>query len=182
MSASPLIEEFRTLRATIAQRGTARVWLQWTGLAVWAVLLTAVLAWLPLPAAALLPLLVLAASFELARGLHMGVERIGRYLQVFHESSDGGPQWEHVAMAMGPKVPGAGGHPLALPFFLMATVLNGLAVLLPGPQPIEWATLLVPHLAFAAWLLVSDRRMRAQRGLELAEMRRIKEQGLAAGG
>ena len=165
-------EEFRALRHVIAQRGTARVALQWAGLATWAALLIAVLVTLPYPVAAVIPLLVLAAAFELARGLHLGVERIGRYLQVFHEqdaSSGDGPRWEHVAMALGPRVPGAGGHPLALPFFLMATVVNGLAVILPGPQPVEWATMLVPHLAFIAWMLVCDRRMRAQRATELAE-------------
>jgi hypothetical protein len=151
--------------------------LQWTGLAVWAALLVAVLVTLPYPVAAAIPLLVLAAAFELARGLHLGVERLGRYLQVFHEqdaSSGDAPRWEHVAMALGPRVPGAGGHPLALPFFLMATAVNGLAVIVPGPQPIEWATLLVPHLAFVAWMFVCDRRMRAQREQELAALTRLK--------
>jgi hypothetical protein len=170
-------DEFRALRYVIAQRGTARVALQWAGLATWAALLIAVLVSLPYPVAAVLPLLVLAATFELARGLHLGVERIGRYLQVFHEqdaSNGDGPRWEHVAMALGPRVPGAGGHPLALPFFLMATVANGLAVILPGPQPIEWATMLVPHVAFIAWMLACDRRMRAQREQELAALTRIK--------
>ena len=30
-------------------------------------------------------------------------------------------------------VPGVGGHPLFVPLFLMATALNYLAVMLPGP-------------------------------------------------
>ena len=39
--------------------------------------------------AALLPLLVLAAGFEAIFALHINVERIGRYLQVFHDAMAG---------------------------------------------------------------------------------------------
>ena len=173
-------DEFRALRYAIAQRGTARVAVLWAGVVAWALLLTGTLAWLPFPVAAAIPLLVLVATFEAARTLHLGAERIGRYLQVFHEASsdgDGGPRWEHVAMTLGPRVPGAGGHPLGVPVFLMATLLNGLAVMVPGPQPVEWISMLVPHLAFVAWMAVCDRRMRRQREQELAALTRIRTSG-----
>jgi hypothetical protein len=173
------VDEFRALRHAIAQRSTARVAVLWAGVVAWALLLTGTLAWLAFPVAAAIPLLVLVATFEAARTLHLGAERIGRYLQVFHESSDdaGGPRWEHVAMTLGPRVPGAGGHPLGVPVFLMATLLNGLAVVVPGPQPVEGIAMLVPHLAFVAWMVVCDRRMRAQREQELAALSRIKTSG-----
>lgn len=151
--------------------------LLWAGVVAWAALLTAVMAWLPLPVAACLPLSVLIATFEAVRTLHLGVERIGRYLQVFHEPAtpeSDGPGWEHVAMALGPRVPGAGGHPLGAPLILAATLVNGLAVVLPGPTPIEWRAMLVVHAAFAAWVVAGDRRMRAQRARELEALERIR--------
>ena len=83
-------------------------------------------------------------------------------------------------MALGPRVPGAGGHPLGVPVFLMATLLNGLAVMVSGPQRVEWVSMLVPHLAFVAWMAVCDRRMRAQRATELRELERLRRDGVTS--
>ncbi len=178
MTSTPQIEEFRALRDTIGRRGTVRVVLQWAGLVAWAPVLAAVLVWLPFPVAAAVPLLLLVATFEAARTLHLGIERIGRYLQVFHEPDPPAPgdaRWEHVAMALGPRVPGAAGHPLGVPVFLMATLLNGLAVMIPGPQPVEWIAMLLLHLAFVAWMAVCDQRMRRQREQELAALTLMRD-------
>src|SRR5947209_377037 len=79
------VEEYRALRDTIRERGTTRVWVFIAGLAVWAALVIATAALAALPVATLLPLLVLAAVFEAVLSLHIGVERIGRYLQVYFE-------------------------------------------------------------------------------------------------
>jgi hypothetical protein len=171
--------EFHVLRDTIRSRGGARPIVLLAGLVAWATLLLAVLAWLPLPLASLIPLMVLLATFEAIRTLHAGVERIGRYLQVFFEQPDAGssgeaPAWEHTAMAFGPVVPGAGGHPLFLPLFLLAAVLNFTAVLLPDPVSAELGALSVPHLAFVIWLLHCDRGMRKQRGVELARFQQLR--------
>jgi hypothetical protein len=139
--------------------------------------LTAVVAWLPYPIAAMIPLVVLAATFEAIRPLHFGAERIGRYLQVFHE--DAGerdrplrdtPSWERVAMSFG-KVPGAGGHPLFVPIFFLATLCNYIAVIIPGPLPIELGAMAIPHLALIAWFLGAARAVKSQRDIELARMR-----------
>ena len=72
------LEEYRALRATIRERGTARVSIAVAGFAAWAalVLTTATLA--TFPVATLLPLLFLALVFEAVFALHTGVERIGR--------------------------------------------------------------------------------------------------------
>ena len=51
----------------------------------------AVLVWLPNPLAAIVPLVVLVSTFEVVRVLHVGVERIGRYVQVFFEEPPGEP-------------------------------------------------------------------------------------------
>ena len=54
-------EEYRALRATIRERGTARVWLFVVGIMAWAALLFATASVTPeLPIAVLLPLLALA--------------------------------------------------------------------------------------------------------------------------
>jgi hypothetical protein len=169
--------EFRVLRETIRARGGLRLTLALAGLAVWAVTLVAVLAWLPYPIAGTIPLLLLVATFEVNRMLHLGVERIGRYLQVFYEESQspgsGTPAWERTAMTFGPTAPGAGGHPLLLPLFLFATLINFLSVVLPGPVPIELGVMTVPHVSFVIWTLYADRAMRQQREIELARFRAL---------
>jgi hypothetical protein len=178
-------EEYAALRATIRTRAGARPLVAFAGLSVWAGTLLSVLIWLQNPLAAVVPLLVLVAAFEVVRTLHLGVERIGRYLQVFFEETAAEdptpltpPAWERAAMIFGPSLPGAGGHPLFFPLFLMAVVVNGLAVILPGPLPLELGSLSVPHLAFIAWMLYCDRGMRKQRTTELARFRAIKKDSL----
>ena len=95
--------EFTVLRDTIRARGGTRPLAFLGGLIAWAALLIVVVVWLPLPLASLIPLLVLLSTFEVVRTLHLGVERIGRYLQVFHEESDDArltartPAWETTA-------------------------------------------------------------------------------------
>jgi hypothetical protein len=142
-----------------------------------------VLALLPIPVAAAIPLIALVVTFQVIRPLHFGAERIGRYVQVFYEE-DGNPErplsdtpsWERVAMRFG-AVPGVGGHPLFVPAFFMATAVNYLAVILPRPVMIEMAAMAVPHLAFLAWLVAADRAMRRQREIELRRMRELHRQG-----
>jgi len=82
------LEEYTALRTTIRERGTTRVWIFLVGIIAWAALTTATAALASSPLAVLLPLLILAATFEAVYALHVGVERIGRYLQVFYESDD----------------------------------------------------------------------------------------------
>jgi len=148
---------------------------------LWAAILTAVLVLLPYPVAAAIPLLILAVTFEVIRPLHFGAERIGRYLQVFYEEQgepgrpmSDTPSWERVAMSFG-KVPGAGGHPLFVPVFFLATTVNYLAVLLPRPVAIEMSVMAIPHVAFLAWLLAADRAMRGQRAIELVRLQELSK-------
>jgi hypothetical protein len=173
--------EYLVLRKTIADRGALRPILVLGGFGIWGLLLVAVLTLLPFPVAATIPLLALAVTFEVIRPLHFGAERIGRYLQVFYEEAgDPGrsladtPSWERIAMSFG-AVPGVGGHPLFVPAFFMATAINYLAVVLPGPVAIELGAMALPHLAFIAWLVATDRAMRRQRAIELARMRDLHQ-------
>ena len=179
----PAATEYRVLRETIAARGGLRPILAIVGLGLWSLSLTLVLAWLPYPVATVIPLLLLFTTFEIIRPLHFGVERIGRYLQVFYEE-DGQPgrpfaetpSWERLAMRLS-AVPGSGGHPLFIPVFLLATIANTLPVLLAQPPAtlIELAALGVPHLAFVVWLLKTDRAMRSQRQSELTQFRALRD-------
>ena len=166
-------EEFAALRSTIRDRGTVRLILLPVTFGLWAGTAVATTAAIQLPIAALVPLLVLAAGFEAIYALHVNVERIGRYLQVFHEPNGG---WEHVAMTFGERFPGRGPDALFSALFLMATALNYLAVLLPGPEAIELSVMAIPHLALIAWLVASDRSMRAQRATELSRLRELYQQ------
>ena len=173
-------DEYRALRLAIAARGDLRARLFLAGIAAWAAALIAVLAVLPYPLTSMIPLAVLVAAFEAIRPLHFGAERIGRYLQVFHEERGDAarplaqtPAWERTAMVFGGGVPGAAGHPLYLPVFLIAAVVNYLAVILPGPLAEELALLAIPHVAFVAWLLIADRAVRSQRTRELARYREL---------
>lgn len=170
-------DEYRVLRKTIAARGSLRAILLVAGLAGWALVLVLVVAWVPNPVASAIPLVLLVAVFEALRGLHAGVERIGRYLQVFHEPAGppaAPPAWERTAMAFGPSLPGAGGHPLFIPVLVVATATNFLAVLLPGPLALELWTMAVPHTAFVIWMLIADRAARRQRATELARYQELK--------
>ncbi len=127
------VEEFRALRATIRERGTLRLGLAAIGLTAWAVLHLAAQAWLSSPVALLVPLLVLAGVFEAIFALHVGVERIGRYLQVAYEAhSDNGPRWEHTAEAFGRAATDPAGKLDALfaVVFVSATLLNLVPVVL----------------------------------------------------
>lgn len=179
---SAATDEYQALRATIGARSHVRVGLALGGFLGWAAVLVATLVALPFPVAAAIPLVVLLAAFEAIRPLHFGAERIGRYLQVFHEEADAGPggpleppAWERTAMLFGPSVPGAAGHPLFVPVFTVAAAVNFLAVVLPGPVPIELGAMAVLHLAFVAWLLRADRAMRAQRQADLVRYRALRD-------
>ena len=163
-------QEYAALRATIRERGTARMILLPLTFAIWAAVAVATTAAIQLPIGALLPLLVLAAGFEAIYALHINVERIGRYLQVFHEP-DGG--WEHVAMEFGRRFPGRGPDALFSALFLMATAINYLPVALGGTTPELIAGGLL-HLLLAFHIGTARSRASQQRQQDLERFLAIK--------
>jgi len=179
------IEEFKSLRATIRQRGSLRVSLFFATLTAWAAATIATAALAALPVAALLPLLLLAGGFEAVFQLHTGVERIGRYLEVFYDEPGAVPgrSWERVAMIYGRAHPGRT-DPLFSIFFALAAVLNFVPVLLAEPLQADVAVVGAIHLLFVARLVVARRSAARQRALELERFVRIKGAGEAgrAGG
>jgi hypothetical protein len=163
-------EEFAALRSTIRDRGTVRMILLPVTFGLWAAAAIATTATIQLPIAALVPLLLLAAGFEAIYALHANVERIGRYLQVFHEP-DGG--WEHVAMTFGQRFPGRGPDALFSTLFLMATALNYLPIALGGTTP-ELVAGGMLHLLLAVHIGTARSRASKQRALDLERFEAIR--------
>ena len=130
------------MRHTIRERGTARMVLLPLIFIGWAATAIATAAVITVAISTLVPLLVLAAGFEAIFALHVTVERIGRYVQVFHETEGG---WEHVAMSFGQRFPGAGPDPLFSRLFVFAISANFLPVVLGG-EMVEIVVVAVFHL------------------------------------
>ena len=116
------IAEYEALRSTIRERGSVRMCLILVGVIAWGVLTLALNASEFERAATLVPLMVLITTFEISFFIHTGVERVGRYLQVFYEDSEmfdedserpapseprggGSKGWENIVMDGRPKEP-----------------------------------------------------------------------------
>ena len=86
---SPSQSEFTVLRQTIAVRGTVRMALLPVTVIGWTSITVALLhGGLTLqPMLSLVSLSVLIGGFEAIHALNVGVERIGRYLQVYYEAN-----------------------------------------------------------------------------------------------
>jgi len=164
-------EEYRSLRATIRERGTARIWVFVVGIIGWAALITATAALASLPVATLLPLLVLVAVFEAVFSLHVGVERIGRYVQVFLENDSG---WEHAAMAFGQPLRGTRVDPLFSTCFLIAIQMKYVPVLLAEPVAIELWVVGAAHAIVAIRVVLARRSAARQRAADLKRFVELK--------
>jgi hypothetical protein len=169
------LEEYRALRATIRERGTARVWIFVIGLGIWGALVIGTASIQGLPEATLLPLLTLAGVFEAIFALHTGVERVGRYIQVFYESeSPDASNWEYTAMAFGRMFSGGASDPLFGRFFWIATVLNFIPAVLAGAVPVEWALIGLAHAIFVARVVAAERHAARQRAVDLEHFQRLR--------
>ncbi|HEY7789300.1 MAG TPA: hypothetical protein VIC33_02195 [Vicinamibacterales bacterium] len=168
------IEEYAALRATIRERGTARVWLAWAGIVGWATIVSVVASIGGRTLLLLPPLLVLAASFEGVFALHIGVERVGRYLQVVYESAASSLQWETAAMNFGRQFPARGSDPLFTWFFILATLANLLPLAwLASGKPGDLTIVAVAHLAFVIRIIRARRSAAGQRARDLDRFRQL---------
>jgi predicted membrane metal-binding protein len=169
-------DEYTALRATIRERGTTRVWIALVGMVGWAAAALATVALAVPPIVTLIPLLVLATTFEITFALHIGVERIGRYIQVFFEDQAGGAAWEHRIMAFGRSdARRIATDPLFVRSFLFGTLLNLLTAVLSAPVVIEWAFLGIAHALLAVRILMARREASGQRAADLARFRELKK-------
>ena len=126
------------------------------------------------PAATLLPLTVLVGGFEAVHALHVGAERIGRYIQVYYEADPDGPRWEATAMAVGPALPGGGIDPLFSLVFAGAALLSLFPTLVARPTPVELAVLGALHAAFIVRVVRARAAASRQRTAELESFRGLQ--------
>ena len=166
--------EFTALRATIGSRGTARMVLVPVVVISWASLAIVVVLFGDLPVAALPPLAVLVGGFEAINALHVGVERIGRYLQVFYEGAAGAPAWENTAMAVAPRVRGSGVDPLFTVVFAATTILNLTTALVPEPTPLETLVIGAFHAAFLVRIARARQVASSQRARDLRAFEELR--------
>lgn len=167
--------EFTELRRTIAVRGTVRLVLGPLTVALWAVVAMQA-RYGDQRLQILLPLLTLAGGFEGVRALHIGVERIGRYLQVFHEAGEGPdrPSWETAAMEPVRAAAGLALDPLFGRLVLLACAANAFLsfeIIAPSLTGL-W---LLAHTALAVRVILSMRACRRQRALDLAHYRKVRQ-------
>jgi hypothetical protein len=124
----------------------------------------------PLPIAAVFPLAILVAGFEVTYSLHTGAERLGRSIQVFFEETEhakgDGATWEITAMAGGPAIPRGGIDPIFTPLFCAAVAANLVAALVSDPPSTVAAALSLAH-----WAVV----MRMLRARQLAGTQRRRD-------
>ena len=162
-------EEYTALRATIRERGTARICVFTFGVSVWAAVTLATAALSTSPVAILLPLVALAATFEAVLALHVGVERIGRYLQVFHDD-----RWEQVAMAFGRPAGAVHLDALFSVPFSVAALVNLAPMLVANPVPVEWIFVGGAHALFLLRVLTARAAAARQRAVELERFKQLK--------
>ena len=168
------LEEYRALRATIRERGTARVWVFVSGMAGWGAMTIATATLASTPLAVLLPLLVLAATFEGILSLHVGVERIGRYIQVFYEEDAAG--WEHAAMAFGRPAGAITTDALFLIPFCLAALCNiGPALMTEPVRAAELIVVVGAHVLFILRLVAARTGAAQQRAIDLERFRQLKK-------
>jgi len=170
------LEEYRALRATIRERGSLRFLVTSITFSAWAAILTTLCVVTVVPTFILVPLVVLAAGFELNLAIHVGVERVGRYLQLKYERNpESAAGWEHAVMKL--QVPKGGVDALFLVLFLSALALTFVVALWLaaavteageiGAIRAETLVVAVLHAIVAARWLQAAKYAKSQRAREL---------------
>ena len=163
-------EEYSALRATIRQRGTARVALFAGGIVAWAAISAAFAAMSAPPVETLFPLIVLAATFEAVFALHVAVERIGRYLEVAFDDD-----WERAAVAFGTPKGAASTDPIFTAIFLVAAAMNIVPALVAAPAIVELVVVGGAHLLFGARVILAGRAAASQRAIDRERFEELKQ-------
>ncbi len=168
------LQEYRALRAAIGRRGSLKAVLVVTTVIAWALVATLIAALVAMPLAFVMPLLVLLAGFEAGHALHIGTERIGRYLYVRYEKGRA-PMWETAIAAFAPGRMPFGGRPAGAHYaalFTLATLAN-LAVAALSATPLELAALAVIHALVIGRFVLARAASLNQRRDDQAEFERI---------
>ncbi len=169
------LEEYKALRATIRERGTVRLIVTAITFVAWAALALVFTSVAVVPALGLIPMLVLVAGFEVIFALHVGVERVGRFVQAHYETAGHLPAWETTAMALGTAPGGTAGlDSLFGSVFAIATLLNfaSTALIATGDPEfggafVELLVIGLLHLLFLIRLMTARRFAAGQRQRDL---------------
>ena len=162
--------EFEALRATIRERGMLRLCAILAGIGVWAALVIALSITDLTGAATLVPLVVLLAAYEASFFIHTGVERVGRYLQVFFEEREERHGWETTAMEFGARFRG-GPDPLFTTLFHLANLVDFTALVAWSPL---WTALsFAAHAAMAYRIVRTKSFASQQRAVDLERFRSL---------
>ncbi len=165
--------EYVALRHTISERGTVRLCAVLGGMVAWAALAIALTISGSSGAVMLVPLVILAATFEINFFIHTGVERIGRYIQVFYEERTNAVGWETTAMHYGAAFR-SGLDPLFSSIFAAAALVNFLTALVPVNRWPGWVALsLIAHLAFGYRIVSAKKLAASQRAVDLDRFRNL---------
>ena len=114
--------------------------------------------------------------FEAVFALHVGVERIGRYLQVFYETEGSGGRWEHTAMAFGRPARAAAADALFAVPFALAALFNVAPALIVQPTIHELIFIGGAHALFVLRLVVAREAARRQRAVDLGRFQQLKQE------
>ena len=163
-------EQYAALRATIRERGTARVYAFIAGLVAWAALTLGAMAMAAPPIATLVPLLILGATFEAVFALHAGVERVGRYLEVFFDD-----EWERALTAFGRPQHAVRSDALFVVVFALAGVWNLMPALVAQPTSEELVFIGGAHALFGVRLVYARFTASKQREVDRARFRELHE-------
>jgi hypothetical protein len=172
-------EEYRVLRETIRERGTLRLFVSAITFVAWAAL--AIFAPSGSLVAAFAPLVVLAGGFEIVFAIHVGVERIGRFLAVHYEpDSPTLPAWERTASrASREQAAATGVDPLFVSVFTVATLVNLLNLeWSASPATPSFFALLLTLAAHIGFLLRLVRARRFAAGQRTRDEALFRELGL----
>ncbi len=106
--------------------------------------------------------------------LHVGAERIGRYLQVYYETLPDGPRWETAVMTVGPALPGGGIDPLFSVVFVGTTIVNLVPALAPSVTPVELGVVVLLHAGFVFRIVRARLAASRQRAVELESFKAMQ--------
>ena len=170
--------EYESLRSTIRERGTLRIWAVLAGIGAWGALTLGLVAASDVSGGpSLVPFLVLATTFEISFFVHTGIERIGRYLEVFYEEATESVGWETIVRLYGSRFPG-GLDPLFITMFGGAALVNFFsASVVTAGRPGWIAMSFVLHVIFG-WRIATAQKLAAnQRALDLDRFRKLRTEG-----
>jgi hypothetical protein len=114
------------------------------------------------------------AGFESVFALHVNIERIGRYLQVFHEREAIG--WEGVASRFSQRFAAAGPDPLFGRLFVLATSVNFLPAALGWENIPELVVLAALHLLFINRIRLARAFAAAQRQQDMDRFETLRRE------